>query len=108
MSLLETILARPRYWAARSKAETLASRQEGATAESSKLRLSIAIQQSGERDDDVDLPVRDRGDDFLLPLCSGGCDERRGLICDNGQPTDEAKVRNKMPRDIIVSVAACG
>jgi hypothetical protein len=59
-----------------------ASRQEGATAEKavpfSNLRFSIAIEQSGERNDDVDLPVRGRGDDFLLPLYSGGRDERRG------------------------------
>jgi hypothetical protein len=65
----ETISARTRYRAARSKGGDLASRQEGATAEKavpfSELRLSIATQQSGERDDDVDLPVRDRSDEVI-------------------------------------------
>ena len=57
-----------------------ASRQEGATAEKavpfSKFRRSILINIQERFDDDVDLPVRDRCDDFLLPLCRGDHDER--------------------------------
>jgi hypothetical protein len=97
---METISARPRYGCARSKAGDLASRQEGATAEKavpfSKLRLSIVIQKSGERDHDVDVSVRDRGDDLLLPLCSGGHDERRGLTFRGGSGGLDAKARNEI------------
>jgi hypothetical protein len=104
---VETILAPPRYRAARSKGGDLASRQEGATAVKavpfSELRLSIATQQSGERDDDLDLPVRDRGDDFFLPLCSSGRDERRGLNCDDVAANGRSQARNQMPRGISSS-----